>query len=66
MSAQYMGDKSYNNIPAELWKQIGIPKMLYGRELWQLNRPWHGMQGLLQGISGSAAQGDELDKRNRG
>ena len=25
-------------ISVELWKRIGIPKMLYGCELWQLNR----------------------------
>jgi hypothetical protein len=25
-------------ISVELWKRIGFPKMLYGSELWQLNR----------------------------
>ena len=81
MGARYGGLNPI--ISVELWKRIGIPKMLYGCELWQLNR--HDivelekvqnitvriMQGLLPGISGSAARGlldllsieAEVDKR---
>ncbi len=56
-------------ISVELWKRIGIPKILYGCKLWQLNRQdifelekvqnitVRIMQGLLTGISGSAARG---------
>ena len=51
-----------------LWKQIGIPKFLYGSELWKLsgniielelvqNIVLRIMQGLLPGTSGSAARG---------
>ena len=56
-------------IAADLWKRIGIPKILYGCELWHLNR--HAvselekvqnitvriMQGFLPGTSGSASRG---------
>jgi hypothetical protein len=28
----------HGGISVELWKRIGFPKMLYGSELWQLNR----------------------------
>jgi hypothetical protein len=36
MSARYVGLNPI--ISVELWKRTGIPKMLYGCELWQLNR----------------------------
>ena len=67
MGAHYGGLNPLISI--ELWKRIGIPKMLYGCELWQLNRQdifelekvqnitVRIMQGLLPGISGSAARG---------
>ncbi|CAB4004395.1 Hypothetical predicted protein [Paramuricea clavata] len=56
-------------VSSYLWRKIGIPKFLYGSELWQLkmnnyielekvqNIMVRIMQGLLPGTSGSAAQG---------
>ena len=67
MGARYGGLNPV--IAADMWKRIGIPKMLYGCELWHLNR--HAvselekvqnitvriMQGFLPGTSGSASRG---------
>ena len=56
-------------VSSNLWRKIGIPKFLYGSELWQLkmnnyielekvqNIMVRIMQGLLPGTSGSAARG---------
>jgi hypothetical protein len=56
-------------IASYLWKRIGIPKFLYGSELWKLSKDdlielervqnimLRIMQGLLPGTSGSAARG---------
>jgi hypothetical protein len=56
-------------ISSNLWRKIGIPKFLYGSELWQLkmkdyielekvqNIMVRIMQGLLPATSGSAARG---------
>jgi hypothetical protein len=56
-------------VSSSLWRKIGIPKFLYGSELWQLkmkdyivlekvqNIMVRIMQGLLPGTSGSAARG---------
>ena len=59
-----------NTITASyLWKQIGIPKFLYGSELWKLSKTdiielervqnimLRIIKGLLPGISGSVARG---------
>ena len=67
MDARYGGLNPV--IAADLWKRIGIPKMLYGCELWHLNRhavselekvqniTVHIMQGFLPGTSASASRG---------
>ena len=67
MGARYGG---LNPVTAAgLWRRIGIPRMIYGCELWQLNR--HDilelekvqnimvriMQGFLPGTSGSTSRG---------
>lgn len=56
-------------VSSKLWRRIGIPKLLYGSELWPLkykdftelekvqNITVRIMQGLLPGTSGSAARG---------
>ena len=57
------------SISTDLWKLVGIPKLLYGSEIWQLNNYQFTllekvqdiiiriMQGLLPEISGSTALG---------
>ena len=67
MGARYGGLNPV--IAADLWKRIGIPKMLYGCELWHLDRHVVSklekvqnitvriMQGFLPGTSGSASRG---------
>ena len=67
MGARYGGLNPV--IAVGLWRRIGIPRMVYGCELWQLNRNdiseiekvqnimVRVMQGFLPGTSGSASRG---------